>query len=125
MTSSTSTATAVHTYLAAWNATDAAARRESIAAAFTPDVRYVDPLADVRGVAELDALVAGVQQRFPGMVFTLLGEPDAHHDVVRFTWGLGPDGAAEPPIVGFDVARLAADGRIAEVHGFLDRVPQH
>ena len=45
----TDTATLVQRYLAAWNATDPTARREAIAAAFTPDARYVDPMADVRG----------------------------------------------------------------------------
>ena len=118
----TSTRTVVDAYLAAWNATDPDARRAAITAAVTSDVRYVDPLADVTGAEQLGLLVAGVQQQFPGAVFGLLGEPDAHHDVVRFRWGLGPEGA-EPPVIGFDVARLAPDGRIAEVLGFLDRVP--
>ncbi|WP_332909962.1 hypothetical protein [Nocardia asteroides] len=54
-------------------------------------------------------------------MFRHTGTADAHHDQVRFTWELGPVG--EPaPIAGFDVA-LIADGRIAKVYGFLDRVP--
>ena len=118
----TATPDLADSYLAAWNATDPDARRAAITAAVTSDVRYVDPLADVTGAEQLGLLVAGVQQQFPGAVFGLLGEPDAHHDVVRFRWGLGPEGA-EPPVIGFDVARLAPDGRIAEVLGFLDRVP--
>lgn len=109
-------------YLAAWNATDPAARRDAIAAAFAPDVRYVDPLADVTGHDALDALVAAAQERFPGWVFAPVGEVDAHHDVARFAWSVGPAGG-EPPVLGSDVVRLAPDGRIAEVHGFLDRVP--
>ena len=47
---------------------------------------------------------------------------DGHHDQCRFGWELGPgDGAA--PIAGFDVAVVGADGRLAQVLGFLDRVP--
>jgi hypothetical protein len=114
--------TLVQNYLAAWNETDPAARRAAVEAVFTPDVRYVDPLADVAGTDGLDALIAGAQQQFPGMEFRAVGDVDRHHDVCRFRWGLGPAGA-EPLVIGFDVVAVAADGRITTVHGFLDRVP--
>jgi SnoaL-like domain len=122
MTTSTPTATVVQRYLAAWNATDPAERRAAIEAVFAPEARYVDPLADVTGIEALDALIAGAQQQFPGMRFTPVGDVDAHHDVCRFQWGLGPEGA-EPLVIGFDVAIVGADGRITGVAGFLDKVP--
>ena len=118
----TPTAALVEAYLQAWNATDPEARRALIERVFAPDARYVDPLADVTGTEALDALVAGVQAQFRGMRFSGVGEVDAHHDVCRFRWGLGPDGA-EPLLIGFDVAAVTPDGRIGTVHGFLDRVP--
>ena len=40
----------------------------------------------------VDALIAGVQQRFPDFKFKLIGEPNGYGDHVRFSWGLGPDG---------------------------------
>jgi hypothetical protein len=110
-------------YLDAWNATDPADRRARLERLCTPDVRYVDPLADVTGVDALDALIGAVQGRFPGLRFAPVGDVDGHHDVYRFRWGLGPDGA-EPMVIGFDVAAVAPDGRVATVHGFLDRVPE-
>lgn len=122
MTTTTPTATVVQRYLAAWNATEPAERRTAIEAVFAPDARYVDPLADVTGTDALDALIAGVQQQFPGMRFALVGEVDSHHDVCRFRWGLGPEGA-EPLVIGFDVATVGEDGRITGVLGFLDKVP--
>jgi hypothetical protein len=122
MPTTTPSTALVQAYLAAWNETDPIARRAAIEAVFTPDVRYVDPLADVSGTDGLDALIAGAQQQFPGMEFRPVGDVDTHHDVCRFQWGLGPAGA-EPPVIGFDVAAIAADGRISTVHGFLDRVP--
>ena len=122
MTTTTPTATLVQRYLAAWNATDPAERRAAVEAVFAPNARYVDPLADVTGTDALDALIAGAQEQFPGMRFTPVGEIDAHHDVCRFQWGLGPEGA-EPLVIGFDVAMVGADGRIAGVAGFLDKVP--
>ena len=122
MTTTTPTATLVQRYLEAWNATDPAERRTAIEAVFAPNARYVDPLADVTGTDALDALIAGAQEQFPGMRFTPVGEVDAHHDVCRFQWGLGPEGA-EPLVIGFDVAMVDADGRITGVAGFLDKVP--
>lgn len=111
-------------YLAAWNATDPSTRRDAIAAAFTPDARYVDPLADVTGHDGVDALIAGAQEQFAGLTFSRGEVFDAHHDVVRFTWHLGPAGGADDPVViGFDVAEIAGDGRLRTVHGFLDKVP--
>ena len=112
----------VESYIAVWNETDPAARRRGIDAVFAPDARYTDPLADVTGPDALDAVVAAVQAQFPGLVFTLAGPVDAHHDVARFGWELGPAGG-EALVVGFDVAVLAEDGRIRTVYGFLDRVP--
>ncbi|PRY47748.1 hypothetical protein LY71_112105 [Geodermatophilus tzadiensis] len=63
-----------------------------------------------------------LQEQFPGFVHRPAGPVDAHHDQVRFTWHLGPEGA-EPPVTGFDVAVTDGDGRIRTVLGFLDRVP--
>lgn len=112
----------IEKYLAAWNATDDTARQELIASVYTEDARYTDPLADVTGHEQIDGLLATVQGQFAGLEFRLGGPVDAHHDIARFTWHLGPAGE-EPVVVGFDVVQLAADGRIARVLGFLDKVP--
>ena len=115
--------TQVERYIAAWNETEPEARRRAVAALFTQDARYVDPLVDVQGHEGIDAAIAAAQQQFPGWVFRLAGPVDAHHDQVRFTWELGPAGE-EPPVLGADVAVTVGDGRFDRVSGFLDRVPQ-
>lgn len=112
----------VERYIAAWNETDATARRAAIDALMTQDVTYIDPMAVAEGADALDATIAAVQGQFPDFTFRLAGTPDAHHDQARFTWELGPAGA-EAPVVGFDVVVLAEDGRIRAVYGFLDKVP--
>ena len=109
-------------YLDLWNETDPAARRRAVDELWAEGGGYTDPLVRARGRDEFDATLAAVQRDFPGMVFTLLGPVDAHHDIARFRWELGPEGA-EALIVGFDVLVAAADGRIAQILGFLDRVP--
>lgn len=109
------------TYIAAWNETDAAVRRAMIADTWTADATYIDPLAAVAGHEGVDALIAGVQERFPDFRFALIGQPDGHGEHVRFSWGLGPDGA-EAPIKGTDYVRVEG-GRLKMVTGFLDQVP--
>ena len=67
-------------------------------------------------------VIGTAQQQVPGMPLTLLSTVDAHHDVVRFSWGLGPAGA-EPLVIGTDSVLLAEDGRFALITGYLDKVP--
>lgn len=112
----------VQRYLAAWNETDATARRTALTEVLSENAVYTDPLLTVRGLDGLDAAIAAVQAQFGGLVFTLAGPVDAHHDIARFTWHLGPEGA-DPLVIGFDVAVIDGDGRIGQVLGFLDKVP--
>ena len=109
-------------YLDCWNQTDPAARRTLIDEVWAADAEYTDPVAQARGRDAIDATIGGVQQQFPGLVFSLAGPVDAHHRQARFTWGLGPDGA-EPLVIGFDVAVTDENDKITMVLGFLDKVP--
>ncbi len=112
----------VQRYLDAWNETDAAERRAKINALFTEQCTYTDPLGAVSGREGIDGFITAAQKQFPGIVFTLGGAVDAHHDQARFTWHAGPPGAKEPVAVGFDVAVLEGD-RIRHVYGFIDKAP--
>ena len=97
-------------------------RREILSQHWAVDARYIDPLMSGDGRDGVDALIAGVQQRFPDFRFRLLGEADGYGDHVRFSWGLGPDGA-DSPIKGTDFV-IVRDGRISSIAGFLDQIPQ-
>jgi len=113
--------TIVEQYIAVWNETDGDKRRALIADVFTADAGYTDPLGAVTGHDGIDQFVAGAQQQFGGLAFSLPAGPDAHHDLARFQWHLGTPGA-EPVAIGFDVVEISG-GRIAKVHGFLDKMP--
>ncbi len=63
----------VQRYPAAWNETDAAARRAVLAEVFAEDAAYTDPLVSVQGGNGLDAAIAAVQAQFGGLVFSLGG----------------------------------------------------
>ena len=112
----------VRAYLATWNATDEQEQRRLLAQHWSREVSYVDPLAAVEGHDGVRAAVSGVHEQFPELVFSLVGDIDSHHDQLRFQWGLGPAGAA-PVVIGFDVMVLDQEGRILDVRGFLDRIP--
>ncbi|MFI5843514.1 nuclear transport factor 2 family protein [Catenuloplanes sp. NPDC051500] len=111
-------------YLAVWNETDAGRRRKLVEATFAPGCRYVDPLTDVRGTEALDAAIGAAQAQlaalFPGEPLRPVGAVDAHHDVMRFRWGVG---GADPAVIGFDVLVVDERGLVSSVAGFFDRFP--
>jgi len=109
-------------YIEAWNETDPARRRALIGALWTEDASFVDPVMKGDGHAGVDAVIGGVQGRFPGFRFRLIGKPDGFGDYVRLSWGLGPDGA-DAPVKGTDFLTVRG-GRLAAVTGFFDQLPQ-
>ncbi len=108
-------------YIAMWNETDESRRRALIARIWTEDASYLDPVMQGNGQAEIDAMVRGVHERFPGHRFRRTSDPDAHHDRVRFSWELAPEGSAAV-VSGTDFAVVAADQRLQTVTGFFDHV---
>ncbi len=110
-------------YIAMWNEPDAKHRREIIAKLWTDTAKYVDPLMSGDGPAGIDAMVQGVQQRFPGHRFSLTSKVDGHNDRLRFGWALG-DGKNPPLVAGVDIGVVAADGRLQSITGFIDQMPK-
>jgi hypothetical protein len=112
----------VSNYFEAWNEPDPARRRELVASVFADDGRPVDPRADVRGHDEVAAMIAGVQERFPGHSLIRTSGLDAHHDRVRYGWRLqAPDGSIV--VTALDVVELADDGRMRCVAAFFHDLP--
>jgi hypothetical protein len=110
--------TVVETYIASWNETDEARRRELVGAAFADDARYLDPLMSGAGTDGITAMIGAAQAQYPGHRFELAFGPDAHNDVVRFAWQMvGENG---PVARGTDFATVAPDGRLRNVTVFLE-----
>jgi hypothetical protein len=108
-------------YIASFNETDAARRRQLLDMLYASDSRYIDPHVDLQGTEEINGFISATQERFPGFTFRLAGAVDAHHDQARFQWHAGP--ADDPDqYVGFDVI-VTEDGRIRSVYGFMDAAP--
>ena len=110
-------------YIAVWNETDPQRRRDLIAVTWTDDASYLDPLMSGDGPDGIDAIVSGVQERFPDHSFRRTGAVDAHHDRVRFGWELVPSNGQTPLVAGVDFGVVAADGRLRAITGFLDSAP--
>jgi hypothetical protein len=114
----TTIASVVDSYLAAWNEPDADRRRALVSDTWTDDGTYLDPLMSGAGIEQITAMIGAAQAQFPGHRFALSEGPDAHNDVVRFSWSLASDGA--PVARGQDFAVVAPDGRFHAVTGFLE-----
>lgn len=106
----------VDRYIRVWNLPDEE-RPAAMKELFTDDVHYVDPLAETRDRAALDAYIGATARHFPDMRFTARGPVNGHHGQVLFGWECGAPGAA-PAARGTDVAVLDGD-RIAAVYGFF------
>lgn len=109
----------IHRLLDATNDSDPISRRSTLHDICTADFVYVDPEREVTGPSALDALFARVQSEIPTGCGFILTEPvNAHHQLARFKWKLGPDDG--PGILsGSDVA-VFCDGRIQQVFAFFD-----
>lgn len=108
-------------YLEAWNERDGARRRALIAALWTADASFRDPIAAGEGLSGIDQVIEGVQNRFPEFRFRQIGAADGFGDYVRLSWGLGPD-SGDAPIKGTDFG-LVEQGRLKDVTGFFDQLP--
>jgi SnoaL-like domain len=93
-------------YVALWNETDPARRRELIAGAWTEDATYVDPLMRGEGHDGLDALIAAVHRQFPDIASrwraprtpttTASGSPGRWRPRARPPWRGGPTSPSSP-----------------------------
>ena len=110
-------------YIAIWNETDPERRRDLIAQTWSEDASYLDPLLSGDGNDGIDAMIRGVQERFPNHRFRRTGEIDVHHDRVRFAWEVVPPEGQAPLVAGVDFGVVAADGRLQTITGFLDQAP--
>ena len=102
----------------ALNELDPEKRKALIAEVYDPHIRLMDPHVGVDGRAELEQLYEGLHKRFPGFVFTVVGDVDVHHDVARIHWTLGKPGASAMQ-AGDDIVRIR-DGRIIEIVVFFN-----
>lgn len=115
-----SVATLVDRYIAMWNETDATRRKALIAEIWTETASYRDPKLEADGPDGINAMVERVQAAYPGHRFKLTSTVDVHHDRLRFTWELAPEGG--PPLAsGIDFGVVTGE-RLQAMTGFFDQI---
>lgn len=110
----------VQKYLDMWNEPDARRRRAIVDALCAEDCVYIDPNIALAGRDALDSHMVEARKRFEGLVFTLAGPANIHHDQAFFRWRLGPPGAPTPVATGVDVA-VFEKGHLRQLYGFVDK----
>jgi hypothetical protein len=108
--------------LAAWNEGDPAEVRGHLDRALAPDVEFIDPSIETRGIDEFEANVHQVHGRIPGAVYARTSGVDSHHRLHRYSWQISLDGELVLP--GFDVTEVDADGKVTRVLGFFGPLPE-
>ncbi|CAM3803500.1 nuclear transport factor 2 family protein [Nocardiopsis rhodophaea] len=104
-------------YISIWNTAEKRSRQSLIESTFTPDAVYVDPNVTATGTTEIGKYIGDASWNFVGMHFTH-GTVLTHHDLVHFTWQVGPIGGP-PAVSGYDVA-LFEGGGITRLYGFFN-----
>jgi hypothetical protein len=108
----------VDEHLATWSEPDPQRRLDRIAACWEADGALVDPPLDGQGHEGVSALMAAMQEHYPGHVFVRTSGVDAHHDTFRVAWELrGPEG--EVALEGLDVGLVSGAGRLVRISGFF------
>lgn len=109
--------TLVDAWFAAWAEPDEAARKVTLSAIASPDVRMRDRFSCVEGTDELMPHITAAQQHMPGLRLARKGEARHCQGTVLADWtAAGADGASRGQ--GTNVFTLGADGRIESVTGF-------
>ena len=112
---------AVEGYWRAWSAAGAEQRR-LLESSLTEDAELVQPNGRSVGRDAILQRIAGLGQRWPGAHVEITSGTDEHHGFVRYSWELRS--AQSVVLDGFDVAELAADGRLRRVVQFFGPMPE-
>ena len=79
--------------------------------------------AAIGALSDIDAMLAGTQDQFPGYRVSLASGIEVNNNFIRFSWAAG--GTPEAPLYlgGTDFVTLGRDGRFKTVAGFIDAAP--
>jgi len=106
--------------LNAWNEQEPTKIRAHLDAALTPDVHFVDPTIDIRGIDAFESMVHEVQGRLSGAVYSRISNVDHHHNIYRYHWAIHID--EQLVVQGFDVVEVKGN-KVDRVLGFFGDLP--
>ena len=113
-------------YTAMWAIGDPDGVREEVAALFTEDAEYVNPVRHVKGHEEIVAQVAFAQDYYAergSYDFTGMHDAVGLADTMRFGWVLRHGETGEAVSTGVNFFVLSDDGRISRAYQYTERPP--
>jgi uncharacterized protein YndB with AHSA1/START domain len=105
-------------YFKAWMTDDDDERRGLLERTCVPDVRILSDWACLDGVSEVHAQIGNARRHMPGVTIGRVGDPALSHNHARCAWAATMDDGTTM-MAGENVFRLAPDGRIELVVGFV------
>ncbi|MFZ6759501.1 hypothetical protein ACO0K9_20030 [Undibacterium sp. Ji50W] len=109
-------------YVAVWNETDLAARRDAIAQLWLPDGVHYITTREARAYAALEERITGSHNknvRDGGYMFRPVQNAQALRGVVTFNWEMIRPATAEVLAVGLEFLQIDTDGRIISDYQFM------
>ena len=110
-------------YGAAWNEDDEEERKAHLAKSLADDAVYCDPTVEVTGPVALAEHIGQSRNAFGRFRIDRTSGADEHHGYLRFSWRMQSD-EDELIVEGFDVVRIADDGRFQTIVGFFGPFPE-
>ncbi|HEV2903844.1 MAG TPA: nuclear transport factor 2 family protein [Pyrinomonadaceae bacterium] len=111
----------VDRYFDSLNETDSRRRRELTKQVWAENGKFGTPYSEVEGHEAIDALVEGVQKRFPNSRVRRTSRIDGFGDYLRWSFTLSQ--ADGRPIIGGVDFGIVVDGKLQLVMGFFDFAP--
>jgi hypothetical protein len=109
-------------YFAAWNETDADARRRLLQRSVSDDVELIDPTGCWQGFDGLSERIANYHAAAPGTAVMPASGVDAHNSVERYAWKIVDPGGNDL-MDGLDITERDADGRLQRILMFHGPIP--
>lgn len=106
---------------AAWNSADPSDIRKNMKKALSPNIRFVDPSADLVGLDDFEKNVHEVHKKMPGAVYSISSPVDSHHNFHRYHWSIHQN--EKLLMTGFDVVETEDSGQVISVIGFFGALP--
>jgi hypothetical protein len=108
----------IRNYVAAWNETTPEAISSAFEQCCSQDITYTDKnTPKFSGISQLTSLVMSAHEKFPGITFSVLTEPECFDGQAYYSWGVHfPDGVDR---AGRDYMEYNEDQLITRIVGFL------
>ena len=108
--------------LAAWNETNLDQIRGHLEQCLAPEIYFVDPSIETRGLDEFEANIRGFRKKYPNAVCRRASGIDGHHQIYRYAWEIL--NGEELFLIGFDVVTVDEQARVLRVEGFFGPLPE-